>query len=95
MQGENSRADGIRAAINQAIEIVGGLTRLGRACGVTKAVVWGWRDRASVPAEYAPVIEAATQGRVPCEHICPAVDWAIVRSRPVVPEQPAAQQVVG
>lgn len=68
-----------RAAIDRAINLAGGLTALGGQIGATKADVWAWRRRGVVPPEHAPRVEAALGGKVVCEDICPAVDWALVR----------------
>ena len=69
----------VSEALDRAIKAVGGLTELGKVCGVSKRVVWAWRDRGSIPAEYATVIEQATEMSVTCEELCPAIDWPYVR----------------
>lgn len=53
--------DTVSAAVDRAIQVGDGLTALGAGLGVSKCVVWNWRNRGSVPPEYAPAIEALTQ----------------------------------
>ena len=67
-------------AIQKAIDAAGGLTALGDRLGVTKGVVWAWKNRGQVPAEHCPAIERATAGAVRCEELRPDVDWAYLRS---------------
>lgn len=66
---------GLSTAINKH-----GLTGLARALGVTKGVVYMWRERDSVPPEYCPEIEKLMHGEVKCEELNDKVDWAFVRA---------------
>ncbi len=52
-------------AIDRAIEAVGGIANLARACDVDHARVWNWfkRDK-KVPAQFCAAIEAATSAKV-------------------------------
>jgi DNA-binding transcriptional regulator YdaS (Cro superfamily) len=44
-------------ALRKAIDIVGGQSELGKACGVWQTAVSNWLKRENVPAEYCPAIE--------------------------------------
>jgi DNA-binding transcriptional regulator YdaS (Cro superfamily) len=57
-----------------------GLTGLARHLGVTKGVVYQWRERESVPPEYCPEIEKLMLGEVKCEELNDKVDWAFLRA---------------
>jgi len=48
------------SAIDRAIEMGGGATRLASTLGVKVNVVTNWRGRRTVPAEHVLAIEAAT-----------------------------------
>jgi DNA-binding transcriptional regulator YdaS (Cro superfamily) len=57
-----------------------GLTGLARHLGVKKGVVYQWRERQSVPAEYCPEIEKLMSGEVRCEDLNDKVNWTFLRS---------------
>lgn len=59
-----------------------GLTALANDLGTTKAVVYMWRDRNNVPAEYCPQIEKLTHGEFRCEDLNDKVDWTYLRTAP-------------
>lgn len=63
-----------------AIDLLGGLTATGAHLGVSKGVVFQWKVRGKVPAEYCPVIERLTHGKVKCEQLNNKVDWLYIRS---------------
>jgi DNA-binding transcriptional regulator YdaS (Cro superfamily) len=65
----------MREALEQAIEIVGGQTALGRVCGKKQGTVWYWLHRCDgrVPAETVLVIEQATGGVVPRHALRPDI----------------------
>jgi DNA-binding transcriptional regulator YdaS (Cro superfamily) len=69
--------------IERAAELLGSQTALAELCGVSKGAVSQWKgaDR-RVPAEYCPLIERATGGRVRCEELRPDVAWDVLRARP-------------
>lgn len=54
----------VDSPLQRAVKIVGGQSALGRAVGVSQQAVWNWLRMPQVPAEYAPKIEAATDGQV-------------------------------
>jgi len=64
------------------------------ALNVSTQVIANWKIR-SVPAEYCPSIEHATNGLVRCEDLRPDVAWSVLRGTPVnQPDtQPTAQGV--
>lgn len=45
---------------------------------ITKGVVFQWKVRGRVPADWCPEVEKLTG--VPCEELNDKVDWAYVRS---------------
>ena len=63
-----------------AINLLGGLTATGAHLGVSKGVVFQWKARGKVPAEYCPSIERLTNGKVKCEQLNDKVDWSYIRS---------------
>ena len=65
-------------AIDQAIEISGGLSALAKSIGVSPQNVSNWRAR-GVPAERCPMVERATDGVIRCEDLRPDVDWSYLR----------------
>jgi len=67
-----------------------GLTGLARHLGVTKGVVYQWREREIVPPEYCPQIEKLMLGEVKCEELNDKIDWAFVRSSRRKPASPQA-----
>lgn len=69
--------------LNKAIKLHGGLTSLAAALGLSKGVVFQWRARGNVPAEYCPEIEKLTG--VTCESLNSKVDWSFVRRRKTKP----------
>lgn len=66
-------------SLDKAIEIVGGLSKLAKALGVSTQRVSNWRSR-GVPESFAPEIERVTKGQVRCEDLCPETNWAYVRN---------------
>jgi DNA-binding transcriptional regulator YdaS (Cro superfamily) len=69
-----------RHPIDLAAAIVGSQSALAKLLGVTKAAVFQWKDSSrQVPAEYCPVIERLTRGRVRCEQLRPDIEWGVVR----------------
>lgn len=69
-------------AINKAIELCGGPSRIAATIGVTPQAVCFWRDgKRKLPAERCPDIEIATGGAVTCEELRPdlAAQWAYLR----------------
>jgi DNA-binding transcriptional regulator YdaS (Cro superfamily) len=66
--------------INKAIEQQGGLTALGASLGVSKGVVYQWKQRGQVPPPFCPEIEKLTCGSIRCEELNDSVDWAFVRN---------------
>lgn len=51
-------------ALDLAIQIVGGVTKLATAIGQRQNVVSNWKARGRVPAEHCAAIEVATGGEV-------------------------------
>lgn len=67
-------------AIDRAAEVLGSQTALAELLGVSKGAVSQWKDPGRrVPAEYCPLIERATQGKVRCEELRPDVAWEVLR----------------
>lgn len=67
-------------AISQAIQGAGGPAKVARECGVSVQAVCFWRDgQRALPAEHCITLEKMNEGRVRCEHMLPAVDWAYLR----------------
>lgn len=64
-------------ALRDAIETVGGQTRLALMVGVSPQRLSNWLDR-GVPPERCPDIEAATSGAVTCEQMRPGIAWVRV-----------------
>lgn len=82
-------------ALREAVEKASGQTAMAAGLSrpdrkITQAHVWKWLNspnpEKSPPAEYCPDIERLTG--VPCEHLRPDVDWAVLRGK--CPEQRAA-----
>lgn len=63
--------------IDEAFELVGGISAMARHFGITPWSASKWRDR--VPAERCPEIEKLTNGAVRCEDLRPDVDWSYLR----------------
>lgn len=67
-------------AIDRAAEVLGSQTALADLCGVSKGAVSQWKDAGRrVPAEYCPLIERATSGKVTCEDLRPDIEWGVLR----------------
>lgn len=67
-------------AIDRAAEVLGSQTALADLLGVSKGAVSQWKDSGRrVPAEYCPLIERATNGKVRCEDLRPDVAWDVLR----------------
>lgn len=67
--------------LNKAIALAGSMTSLAAALGVTKGVVFQWKQRGQVPAEYCPTIERLFPSKVICEELNSKVDWAYLRGQ--------------
>jgi len=68
-------------ALKQAIDIVGGPSKLAGMLGVSAQAVCFWRDeKRRLPAEHCPDIERETGGLVTCEQLRPDVDWGYLRA---------------
>ncbi len=75
-------------AIERAAEVLGSQTALADLCGVSKGAVSQWKEPGRrVPAEYCPLIERATDGKVRCEELRPDVAWDVLRMQAADPEQ--------
>lgn len=67
-------------AIERAAECLGSQSALADLCGVSKGAVSQWKEPGRrVPAEYCPLIERATDGKVRCEQLRPDVAWDVLR----------------
>lgn len=67
------------SGILKAIKQQGGSTKLGRALGVSKGVVNGWKLRGQVPPRFCPDIEEMCRGSVLCEELNDTVKWGKIR----------------
>jgi DNA-binding transcriptional regulator YdaS (Cro superfamily) len=65
-------------ALDEAIDIAGGVGALASRIGVAASAPSMWRKRKSVPAEYCPAIERETG--IPCERLRSGVAWDVLRS---------------
>lgn len=65
-------------ALDEAIDIAGGVGALASRIGVAASAPSMWRKRKSVPAEYCPAIERETG--IPCERLRAGVAWDVLRS---------------
>lgn len=66
--------------LETAASLFGSEAALARALGLTRGALNQWKQEGrEVPAKYAPKIEQMTG--VPCELLCPSVDWSIVRGK--------------
>jgi DNA-binding transcriptional regulator YdaS (Cro superfamily) len=66
-------------ALSLAIEIAGGLTKLGKMIGCTKQRVWNWTAIGLAPVKICPKIEAVTGVR--CEELRPDINWDYMRQK--------------
>lgn len=65
--------------LNRAIGILGGLASATTKLGVKRyQTIQQWRN-AGVPAEYCPIIERETGGKVTCEQLRPDMAWGVLR----------------
>jgi DNA-binding transcriptional regulator YdaS (Cro superfamily) len=79
------------AALDEAIEVLGGVTALAAAITcpqrpVSQSAVSNWKTRGRVPSDYCPAIERETRlkGRaVLCERLSRHVDWGELRRNPL------------
>lgn len=77
------------SALDRAIRLYGGITKLARDIPVAShSVINGWR-RTRVPAEHAPRIEELTG--VLCEELRPGVAWSVLRGKKRRTRQPNTQ----
>lgn len=69
-----------KGLIRDAINAAGGAENVRRMLLLAdQDSVHNWVKRASVPPEYAPLIESWTGGRFRCEALCPGIPWAVLR----------------
>jgi DNA-binding transcriptional regulator YdaS (Cro superfamily) len=66
-------------ALRRAIEVAGGLTKLGELIGCSNQRVWNWTSAGRAPVKMCPKIEAATG--VPCEELRPDINWSYMRQK--------------
>ena len=66
--------------LHKAIELSGGMTALAVSLETTKGVVFQWKQRGQVPAEYCPRIERLHNGAVRCEELNDKIDWTYLRT---------------
>lgn len=67
-------------SISTAIQVVGGISALAKALGVTPPTVHQWvKGQRPIPAERCPAIERLTNRTVTCEDLRPDVDWGYLR----------------
>jgi DNA-binding transcriptional regulator YdaS (Cro superfamily) len=64
-------------ALDEAIEIAGGVGALAARIGVAPSAPSMWRKRGNVPAEHCPAIERETGVR--CERLNDRADWKVLR----------------
>jgi DNA-binding transcriptional regulator YdaS (Cro superfamily) len=75
-------------AAKRAFDLLGGVTnfakRLSAISGTDYSIarVSNWAKRGA-PAEYCPLIERATNGKVRCEELAPDVAWDVLREQAV------------
>ncbi len=67
-------------ALDRAIELFGSQAALAAQLNLRQSHVAMWKHRRSVPAEYCPLIERATNGKVRCEQLRPDVAWDVLRA---------------
>ena len=82
----------MKTALERATEEVGGFIALASAIGVAASSPSMWKARGNVPAEYCPLIERATKGKVRCEHLRPDVAWDVLREQ-ATPSEPQGGEV--
>ena len=74
---------GMETALEKAIHVAGGVSRLAELLDQSPQVVSNWKTRPSgVPVERCPDIERVTRdlgSPVLCEELQPDVDWAVLR----------------
>lgn len=67
-----------QSALRDAVNCFPSLKAFSDEIGVPYQVVQQWRVN-GVPAEYCPLIERLTSGRVRSEDLNPRVDWTYIR----------------
>lgn len=80
---------GIERALAQ---FEGSPTKMAKALGkatVQRQHVEHWSKAGRVPAEHAPDVERVTG--IPCEQLCPGVNWGVLRGAPWAGPQPEAK----
>jgi len=65
-------------SISKAIRLLGGPVAAAKKLGVGRyQTVQGWVRSGNIPARHSPDVELLTG--VPCEEICPDVNWLAIR----------------
>lgn len=75
-------------ALEEAIDVAGGVGALASRIGVAASAPSMWRKRESIPAEHCPAIERETGVR--CERLNPRVAWDVLRAQAGGAEQQQA-----
>lgn len=68
--------------LERAFEVMGGVSALASAIGVSPSLPSMWKKRGNVPSDYCPAIEQATREKgspVTCEELRPDVAWHVLR----------------
>lgn len=63
----------VRDHLQEAIQIAGSEAKLGKATGYSQNAIWQAKERGTVTPLMAVKIEAATEGQVLKEKLCPDV----------------------
>lgn len=69
------------STLRNAIDHMGGQMATARRFNTTVQVVHNWLRRDRIPAEYAPLIEDATNGAFTANQLRPDIPWDVVRRR--------------
>lgn len=77
----DARANDSMKALDDAIDMAGGVGALAAQIGVAPSAPSMWRKRRRVPADQCPAIERATKGAVRCEDLRPDVPWDVLRGQ--------------
>lgn len=66
--------------LERAGALVGGITALAKILGRHRSALYQWMEEGRrVPAEFCPLIERLTNGKVLSEELNPSVDWGFYR----------------